>query len=134
MLVILGGNGVSSEMSIPNVSQKMRVFHDWLRLACPNAVIIASESEPWYDKNPNECGEMVSESHWVRRNAFNHAVGRLLARRRCDYVLRTARYLNHREFYGRSGVHLNDRGNRFYWGLVKETLMGALLKYPMVRN
>ena len=131
ILVILGGNGVSSGKGIPLVSAEMRKFHVWLREACPGAITIAAECEPRYDLNPHDTGDDVQESHWERRNAFNLAVGRMLKKGKCDYVLRIAKYLNCRKFYDKLGVHLNNRGNRFYWGLVKETLAGAVEKYRL---
>ena len=131
IVVILGGNGVSSGTDIPLVSAEMRKFHAWLREVCPEAITIASESEPRFDKNPDQRGNNVPESHWCRRNAFNLAVGRMLKKRKCDFVLRTSTYLNHREFYDRFGYHLSDRGNHFYWGLVKETLARAVQKYRL---
>ena len=76
ILVILGGNGVSSGAEIPTVSAQMRKFHEWLRGACPGAIIIAAESEPRYDLNLTDNKGNPVESYKERRNAFNQALNR----------------------------------------------------------
>ena len=129
ILVILGGNGVSSEAAIPTVSTQMRKFHEWLRLACPSAIIIAAECEPRYNLNMCDHKGNPVESYRLRRNAFNQAIKRM--NRLKDYIFRTANYLNHREFYGRNGIHLNSRGNRFYWGMIRDCLGKVIDKFDI---
>ena len=128
ILVILGGNGVSSKANIPDVSKEMRKFHEWLRENCPSAIIIAAESEPRYNLNLHDHLGNPVESYYLRRNAFNQALKRMRSK---DFVLRTANYLNHRYFYTKNGVHLNARGNRYYWGMIKDCLGKVLDKYGL---
>ena len=130
VLVILGGNGVSSKTDIPQVSAQMRLFHAWLREACPNVIIIAAECEPRYNLNLYDHLGKPVESYYLRRNAFNQALNRTKSK---DFLLRTANYLNHRRFYGKNGVHFNARGNRFYWGLIIDCLSKAVDKFGLNR-
>ena len=137
VLVVLGGNAVGSGVPIPEASREMRDFHFWMRKALPNAIIVIAECEPRYntdceideeDLAPLDEDGVHRETFWSRRNAFNQAVNRTKLK---DFTLRTARYLNRREFYGRWGVHFNDRGNRFYWGMVKDCLAKVIIRFNL---
>ena len=128
ILVILGGNAVASgDMEIPVVSQDMRTYFYWLQANFPNSLLIAAEVEPRYDgqgpPSPNQ-----EESHWERRNAFNQALYRMPGK---HFTHRVAKYLNHRDFYTFDGVHFSNRGNRFYWGMIKHTLSKVIEKFEL---
>ena len=125
VLVVLGGNAVGNmDISIPEATEEMRRYFYWLQDWFPAALLVASEVEPRY----NLTLPAGQESYWRRRNAFNQALKRMPGK---HYTHRISIYLNHREFYTGNGVHLNDRGNHFYWGLISETLSGLAKKFGL---
>ena len=137
VLVVLGGNAVGRRDPIPQGVQEMRKYHGWLKGALPNAIIVCAEVEPRYNHDPSVPKGMISpldrdgthrETYWFRRSAFNQAINRMKDK---DFTLRTAKYLNRREFFDRGGVHLNDRGNHFYWGLIKDCLAKVILRFHL---
>ena len=137
VLVVLGGNAVGSGAPVPTGTREMRRYHRWLREALPGTVIICAEVEPRYNPDSSVPEDKLSpldpdrkhrETYWYRRNAFNQAVNRMKDK---DFTLRIGKYLNRRRFYDKSGVHLSRRGNRFYWGLIKDCLVKAFLKFQL---
>ena len=128
ILVVLGGNAVASgDIEIPVASRDMRSYFFWLQENFPNSLLIAAEVEPRYDGQGPPSPDQ-EESHWERRNAFNQAVYRLPGK---DFTHRVAKYLNHRNFYTFDGVHFSNRGNHFYWGMIKDTLSKVIKKFDL---
>ena len=119
ILVVLGGNAVANSKPIPEATQEMRVFIQWLREMMPHVIIIVAEVEQRYSWNPLLPRGYTGESFRERRNAFNKAILRVQMK---DCTMRIANCLCQRNYYDRKGVHLSQLGNDFYWQLIHNVL------------
>ena len=121
VLVVLGGNAVANSVPTPQAAYQMHMFVNWLKRALPLSVIVIAEVEPrynWHEGLPADHDPEV-ESFKTERNNFNQAVRRLRAK---DFTLRVANCLCSRGYYNYDGVHFNDKGNKFYWEIIINTL------------
>ena len=120
VLVILGGNAISNDVTNPEIYAVARKFYTKLRESFPNSKIIAAQVECRYYQPENRWNCPSGKGYCKRRIALNNFLKRLKTK---DHILMISgdNRLDQEKYY-HDAVHLNTAGLRYYLDCIKKVV------------
>lgn len=120
VVVILGGNSISRDVTNFEVFKQCRAFYKLLRDHLPNSRIIAAQIELRFYETPNRFGAPGPEDFRKRRNQLNRFLQTLKLKDNLLIIAGPGR-LDNQQYY-KDSVHLNKVGLRVYMSILKTTI------------
>ena len=121
VLVVLAGNSLSNSCPNKKIYEQIREFYLVLRARLPNSIIISAQVELRYYAENNRWNCPTESEFRKRRSSVNKFLNRLKLK---NYVLNISGpgRLDNPKYYKRDGVHLNEKGVKLYFSLIKSTV------------
>lgn len=120
IVVILGGNSISRDVTNFELFKQCRAFYKLLRDNLPHSRIIAAQIELRFYDTPNRFGAPGPEDFRKRRNGLNRFLQSLKLKDNLLIIAGPGR-LDNKDYY-RDNVHLNHAGLRVYMSILKTTI------------
>ena len=121
ILIVLAGNSLNNSISNSKIYEQIREFYFALRSRLPKSYIISAQCELRFYGTENKWNSPTEFEYRKRRSSINKFLNRLKLK---DYVLNISGpgRLDDKKYYKRDGVHLTDKGVKFYFRLIKSTV------------